>query len=28
MTDGGAGSLDLASRFFDSPKTRFTIADA
>ena len=28
MTDGGAGSLDLASRFFDSPKTRFTISDA
>jgi len=28
MTDGGAGSLDLASRFFDSPKTRFTIGDA
>ena len=28
MTDGGAGSLDLASRFFDSPKTRFTITDA
>ena len=28
MTEGGAGSLDLASRFFDSPKTRFTIADA
>jgi outer membrane lipoprotein carrier protein len=28
MTDGGAGSLDLASRFFDLPKTRFTIADA
>ena len=28
MTDGAAGSLDLASRFFDSPKTRFTISDA
>jgi outer membrane lipoprotein carrier protein len=28
MTEGGAGSLDLASRFFDSPKTRFTITDA
>ena len=28
MTDGGAGSLDLASRFFDSPKTRFAITDA
>ena len=28
MTDGSAGSLDLASRFFDSPKTRFTISDA
>ena len=28
MTDGGAASLDLASRFFDSPKTRFTISDA
>ena len=28
MTEGGAGSLDLASRFFDSPKTRFTIIDA
>jgi outer membrane lipoprotein carrier protein len=28
MTDGGAGSLDLASRFFDSPRTRFTITDA
>lgn len=28
MTEGGAGSLDLASRFFDSPKTRFKIADA
>jgi outer membrane lipoprotein carrier protein len=28
MTEGGAGSLDLASRFFDSPKTRFTISDA
>jgi outer membrane lipoprotein carrier protein len=27
MTEGGAGSLDLASRFFDSPKTRFTITD-
>src|SRR5689334_3763420 len=27
MTEGGAGSLDLASRFFDSPKTRFTISD-
>jgi len=28
MTEGGAGSLDLASRFFDSPKTRYTITDA
>jgi outer membrane lipoprotein carrier protein len=28
MTEGGAGSLDLASRFFDSPRTRFTITDA
>ena len=28
MTNGGAGSLDLASRFFDSPKTRFAITDA
>ena len=28
MTDGGAGSIDLASRFFDSPKTRFSITDA
>ena len=28
MTEGGANSLDLASRFFDSPKTRFTITDA
>jgi len=28
MTEGGAGSLDLASRFFDSPKTRFAITDA
>ena len=28
MTEGGANSLDLASRFFDSPKTRFTISDA
>lgn len=28
MSEGGAGSLDLASRFFDSPKTRFTITDA
>ena len=28
MTNGGAGSLDLASRFFDSPKTRFAISDA
>ena len=28
MTEGGAGSLDLASRFFDSPKTRFAIPDA
>jgi outer membrane lipoprotein carrier protein len=28
MTEGGAGSLDLASRFFDSPRTRFTISDA
>jgi outer membrane lipoprotein carrier protein len=28
MTEGGAGSIDLASRFFDSPKTRFTITDA
>ena len=28
MTEGGAGSLDLASRFFESPKTRFTITDA
>ncbi len=28
MTDGGAGSIDLASRFFDSPKTRFAITDA
>jgi len=28
MTEGGAGSLDLASRFFDSPKTRFAISDA
>jgi len=28
MTEGGAGSLDLASRFFDSPKTRFNITDA
>jgi len=28
MTDGGAGSLDLASRFFDSPRTRFAITDA
>jgi outer membrane lipoprotein carrier protein len=28
MTDGGAGSLDLASRFFDSPKTRFAITYA
>lgn len=27
MTEGGAGSLDLASHFFDSPKTRFTITD-
>ena len=27
MTEGGAGSLDLASRFFDSPRTRFTITD-
>ena len=27
MTQGGAGSLDLASRFFDSPRTRFTISD-
>jgi outer membrane lipoprotein carrier protein len=27
MTDGGAGSLDLASRFFDSPRSRFTITD-
>lgn len=27
MTEGGAGSLDLASRFFDSPKTRYTISD-
>ena len=26
MTEGGAG-LDLASRFFDSPRTRFTISD-
>lgn len=28
MTEGGAGSLDLASRFFDSPRTRFAITDA
>jgi outer membrane lipoprotein carrier protein len=28
MTEGGAGSLDLASRFFDAPRTRFTITDA
>ena len=28
MTEGGAGSLDLASRFFDSPKTRYKITDA
>lgn len=28
MTEGGANSLDLASRFFDSPKTRFVITDA
>jgi len=28
MTEGGAGSLDLASRFFDSPRTRFAISDA
>lgn len=28
MTDGGANSLDLASRFFDSPRTRYTISDA
>lgn len=28
MTEGGAGSLDLASRFFDSPRTRYTISDA
>ena len=28
MSEGGAGGLDLASRFFDSPKTRFTITDA
>ena len=28
MTEGGAGSLDLASRFFDSPRTRFIISDA
>ena len=27
MTEGGAGSLDLASRFFDSPRTRFNISD-
>lgn len=28
MSEGGAGSLDLASRFFDSPRTRYTITDA
>jgi outer membrane lipoprotein carrier protein len=27
MTEGGAGSLDLASRFFDSPRTRYRITD-
>ena len=27
MSEGGAGSLDLASRFFDSPRTRYTITD-
>jgi len=27
LADGGAGSLDLISEFFDSPKSRYTVKD-